>query len=349
MARGISVIVCCFNSVARIVPTLTHLANQKNISLTDWEVIVVDNASTDDTAALSEQTWNAIPGDKPYFKLISELKPGLTSARKRGISESQFDYVLFCDDDNWLGENYLNTALKIMDSHPEIGALGGNGFPVFEDKEPPYFWVNQYHALAVGRQAKIDGDITDTRPVVYGAGMVVNKNAFKILRENYQFQFLLSDRVGNKLTSSGDHELCLAMVKIGYRIFSSDELKFQHYVPTGRTTIKYYKKLFYQFGRSFALLLAYRVKKDEINHIKNDYRYICLRALKNIILRYMSLFMKGYYFGINKYKHIDDLHLLYDNLGVFNTSLKSKNNFKHQFATMPLFASGDDISGGKSM
>ncbi len=339
MRPGISVIVPCFNSRARLAPTLAHLANQKNIPLSHWEVIIVDNASTDSTAEFSLETWNAHVGDKPDFKVVKEMTQGLSFARKKGIHEARFDYVLFCDDDNWLDENYLSTALKILETSSKIGVLGGTGLPVFEDKEPPYFWANQYHALAVGRQSEKEGDITDTiKPVVYGAAMFVNKKAFDILEQEFDFQFQLPDRVGNSLSSSGDYELCMAMAKIGYRIFYSDELRFKHFIPSNRTTIKYYKKLFLNFGISYAVMHVYRVNKNNINNIKNDYRYICLRCIKNIFLMNTYLFFKGYYFGINKYRHIDYMHQLYDSLGMFRTFLKSKNSFKQQFNNLPLFA-----------
>jgi glycosyltransferase involved in cell wall biosynthesis len=139
MPAGISVIVCCYNSAARIAPTLQHLAAQQQFPFTQWEVIVVDNASTDNTATKAVQVWNGIDGDKPPFKVIFEKTPGLSAARKKGIEESQFDFVLFCDDDNWLHENYLSIALNILKENPLIGALGGTGFRVFEGGEPPYF------------------------------------------------------------------------------------------------------------------------------------------------------------------------------------------------------------------
>lgn len=336
--RGISIIVCCFNSTKRLEPTLTHLANQKNIPLSEWEVIVVDNASTDATAEFSLQTWEAISGGKPEFRVLKEETPGLSHARKKGIAAARFQYVLFCDDDNWLDENYLSLALEILNSSSKVGVLGGYGFPVFENEEPPYFWVNQYHALAVGKQSKVEGDITETvKPVVYGAAMIVNREAFEVLEKKFKFQFQLSDRVGNTLSSSGDYELCLAIRKAGYRIFYYSELKFMHFIPANRTTLKYYKNLFFNFGISFAVMHVYRVNKANINSLKNDYRYICLRCLKNILVVNTKLLFGGYYFGMNQYKQIDNVHQLYNNLGILRTSLKIKNNFREKFFDSPLF------------
>jgi glycosyltransferase involved in cell wall biosynthesis len=337
MPSGISVVICCFNSSTRITPTLLHLYNQKDIPLSSWEVIVVNNCSTDNTAEKATEIWESFTPNKSNFKVVNESTPGLSAARQKGIIESYFDYVLFCDDDNWLDENYLSVALNIMQNNPMIGALGGTGTPVFEKSEPPYFWVNQYHVLAVGNQSAIDGDITDERGVLYGAGLVLNKNAYNTLKEKFQFKFLLSDRIGDNLVSSGDHELCLALSKIGFRIFNSRSLKFKHYIPENRTTISYYKRLFLGFGISYTLLHVYKVNKANLNNIKHDYRYIFFRCLKNIILTRVKLIMNGYYIYKNTFKHLDQLHFLYNNIGQLKTVIVVKNLYKTQFTTLPLF------------
>ena len=338
MPARISVIICCFNSATRITPTLEHLAKQKNIPLSNWEVILVDNSSTDNTAVKAQSVWNSFEAEKPSFRIVSELTPGLSAARKKGITASLFEYVLFCDDDNWLDENYLNIALRIMQLNPQIGALGGTGYPVFEGEEPPYFWVNQFHALAVGNQSKIDGDITDERGVLYGAGMVLNKAAYGELKEKYQFNFILTGRIGNNLVSSEDHELCLALKKIGYRIFYSQSLKFQHYIPKNRTTIDYYKKLFFGFGKSYASLHVYRVNSKNLHSLKKNYKYICLRSIKNIISTLIILFLKGYPFKKNKYQYLAELHRLYNNIGILNIFARDKNLFKKQYSNNILFS-----------
>lgn len=337
MKEGISVIVCCFNSSSRLRPTLEHLYLQKNISAHQWEVIVVDNASTDNTSRKAWEIWDSFAQVKPAFKVVLETRPGLSAARKRGIQSSQYKFVLFCDDDNWLQDDYLYNALDMMNLSPCMGALGGIGVPVFEKEEPPYFWQNQYHALAVGKQWHEEGDITQTRSVLYGAGMVINKTAYEVLINEYNFEFQVDDRTGNKLTSSGDHELCLALKQIGYKIFYSKRLVFKHYIPERRTRISYYKDLFLSFGESDARLFAYFVDKASLHNIKNDYRYMCLRCCKRIIRTWFAMTFSGYYFSSDKYKYIDHLHHLYSNLGILKEMLILRNFHKKLVLDKPLF------------
>src|ERR1700679_3060772 len=103
MKKGISVIICCYNSAKRLTQTLDHIFRQKNLVF-DWEVIVVDNASTDSTSLIAEQLLSASL-HKDKFKIVFEVTPGLIFARKKGVSVAQFDRLLFCDDDNWLAHD----------------------------------------------------------------------------------------------------------------------------------------------------------------------------------------------------------------------------------------------------
>ena len=331
METGVSIIICCYNSSSRIRPTLEHLAKQKNVSCDEWEIILVDNASTDNTTDAVKQIWQELVTQySPKFTIVKEITPGLSHARNKGISQAYFKYVLFCDDDNWLEDNYLESALKIMETHPLIGILGGRGVPVFETEEPPYFWKNQYHALAVGKQSEDEGDITNSRGVVYGAGMVVNIIAYNRLLHDFNFQFQGMGRIGNSLNSSEDHELCLALKNIGYKIYVSNDMVFSHYIPKNRTTLDYYKRLFTGFGMSFPTLLGYFLNRDESNSFKNDYRYLCLRCLKNAFIAWIRLLFKGY-----NYKNISYMQSLYQNIGMIKSLLAAKNSFKKNWGNIP--------------
>ncbi len=54
---GVSVIICCYNSSSRIIPTLQNLVKQRVPNHIPWEVIVVNNASTDNTGEVAKETW----------------------------------------------------------------------------------------------------------------------------------------------------------------------------------------------------------------------------------------------------------------------------------------------------
>lgn len=338
--KGISVIVCCYNSANRLKPTIEHLLSQVNIAVNQWEVLIIDNASTDNTSEVAGDLWNNSKTDhSPNFRIIQELTPGLSAARMCGIANSSFDFLLFCDDDNWLSDNYLHDALSIINDNSNIGVIGGYGIPVFEEEEPPFFWENQYHTLAVGSQYKEEGNITNTRKVVYGAGMIVNKRAYTELINTYQFEFQSTGRIGTSLASSEDHELCLAIGMIGYQVLWFKRLQFCHYIPKNRTEINYYKKLFMGFGLSSPLLIGYDLDKINPKNIKNDYRYIALRNIKNVITFSIKIIYQRTILQKSEYQILDLIQAFYTNVGSLKTTIKLKNEKRDSFINTKLFAS----------
>src|SRR5438552_1053990 len=122
MNLGVSVVVCCHNSAPRLTATLTHLAVQQVHGDLQWEVIVVDNASTDDTAGVAHDAW---PRSLPILRVVHECALGLAHARSRGLSEARYEIVSFIDDDNWVDPDWVKVLADVMAQHPDIGACGG--------------------------------------------------------------------------------------------------------------------------------------------------------------------------------------------------------------------------------
>ena len=241
--KGVSVLLCCYNSAARIKETLHALASQQFHSPFFWEIILVDNASTDKTAQISRSIWDDLDTGTE-LRIVFEPRAGLGNARKKGISEASCSFILFCDDDNWLDRSYVQDVFNILNSDPTIAACGGRGIPVFEIPKP--YWFDEYaEAFALGpQQANTEnGKILN----LYGAGLAVNKFILQQL-EMINFTPLMQGRVGNKLSSAEDTELTYALVLMGYKLYYSHELKFYHYLPKERLNLSYLKKLFIAFG-----------------------------------------------------------------------------------------------------
>ncbi|MEJ7827179.1 MAG: glycosyltransferase [Segetibacter sp.] len=233
---GVSVIICCYNSSTRIVPTLEHLLKQKVPHHILWEVIVVNNASTDNTTETVKGTWNQKEGSVSLH-IADQPIPGLSFAREKGIEKAAFEYLLFCDDDNWLDENYIVNVFEIMKENEQIGALAGLGFPYFETK-PSDSILKYAGTYATGPLGTGTGEVTHA---VYGAGCTYRKSAVISLFQK-GFKYLLTGRNGNTLLCGEDHELCYALYLSGYQIWASDKLTFFHFIPNSRISFNYIKR-----------------------------------------------------------------------------------------------------------
>jgi glycosyltransferase involved in cell wall biosynthesis len=255
IVRGVTVIVCCYNSSTRLPSVLTHLAAQEVPGDIPWEVIVVDNASTDDTSQVALHVW---PKDLPVpLNVLYEPELGLIHARHRGFSEARYELVSFIDDDNWVASDWVKVVFEVMSQRPTIGACGGLAEAVCEI-EPPW-WFEKYKShYAAGSQGPIGGDVTETRGYLWGAGLTIRKSVWQELIKS-GFRSLLTGRRGNNLTAGEDSELCFAMRIAGWRLWYEPCLHLRHFLPAQRLTWRYFRLLFRGFGASTVGHDPYRV------------------------------------------------------------------------------------------
>ena len=267
MSLGVSVIICTYNGGKRLPETLRHLALQIVPKSMPWEILVVNNASTDSTAAIAKQEWEKYNNTSANFTIIEQPIPGKNYAFFKGLQVARYEYLLTCDDDNWLNPNYIAQAFQIMQADLKIGALGGLG--IFEPQTPVNKEIAGYESYYVnGIQTWVDTDHW-----VYGAGSIYRKSIYlDLINENWKL--ITPGRVGNKLNGGEDVEYCFMAYLSGYKIIADDRLVFKHYVPLKRQTLAYIVEMAYWINYSVALLNSYYsiLNNDErpINKLMND-------------------------------------------------------------------------------
>lgn len=243
---GVTVAVCCYNSASRLPETLSHLIAQRNPRAIPWEVVLVDNASTDDTAEVAARLW---PADAPApLRVVRENRPGLQWARERARLDARHEILCLVDDDNWVAPDWIDAAECSLAARPGVAACGGPSEAVCE--APPPSWFPKYAGFyAVGHQFAADPAAVEPRVTLWGAGLTLRLSAWDdIIRQG--FQSLVSDRKGASLSSGGDNELCLALRLAGWRCYYDPRLRLKHFVPAGRLTWNYVRRLSRGFGAS---------------------------------------------------------------------------------------------------
>lgn len=286
--KGISIIICTYNGRIRLEATLASVAALRVPSGAGLELLLVDNASTDGTTEYCQE-W-AKANQFEHLRVLHEPKPGLSHARQCGFQAAQYPYILLCDDDNHLAEDYLQIGFELLEAHPQIGALGGLGKPLFEEEEPD--WFERFHySFAVGPQNSHSGKIK--RPVadVYGAGCFFRKSALdRVYRSG--FNSALSDRKGASLSSGGDVELCYALQIVGYEIWYEAKLTFFHYMPANRMNWAYYLKLKKAIPAQHALMLAYRFMLENTSRSAFQFRLYYFKMWYKAKLNYLGYLLK---------------------------------------------------------
>ncbi|WAL62604.1 glycosyltransferase family 2 protein [Thermocoleostomius sinensis] len=108
----VSVIVPTYNSIAYLPETIESILQQ---TFTDFEVLIVDDGSTDQTVAWAKQIVD------PRVRVIMQPNQGVSVARNTGILQAQGEYVAFLDADDTWNHSKLEQQVYYLDTHPKIG------------------------------------------------------------------------------------------------------------------------------------------------------------------------------------------------------------------------------------
>jgi glycosyltransferase involved in cell wall biosynthesis len=298
MAIDFSIVLCFYNAKVRLEKTLLFLS-KLDIENLGCELILVDNNSTDNGAEFAKHCWNKYGSPYP-LKLIVELQPGVANARKAGCNHANGEYILFCDDDNWIDSQYLRKANRLLKDMPKVGILGGTGTAISDISLP--IWLDLFKELyAVGNKTENGGYVE----VLPSAGMVINT---ELLRDYYQLCYSRFDgRIGKQYYGGEDTAFCLVFTWMGYSVFHSRELMFEHFLPKTRLKKMHLFRLVNGIARSQpvmeglrTLVNGYRFKP--LHRIIRDLLWILSNFSKVISPKYRLWFFVWTYYRINFWK-----------------------------------------------
>jgi glucosyl-dolichyl phosphate glucuronosyltransferase len=141
----ISVIICSYNRENYIIQAIDSLYHQ-TIARSEYEVIVVDNNSTDNT----EQVCKTYIAAHPDYNIryLTETQQGASFARNTGAAIATSPYLVFMDDDAKAEKDFLERILHFFETHPDAGAMGGRIIPLYVPAEPK--WMSHFVSALVG-------------------------------------------------------------------------------------------------------------------------------------------------------------------------------------------------------
>src|SRR5271157_5950492 len=111
MTTILSIVVCTHNRYKFLENILADLSLSLDDNSASWEVLIIDNASTDST----KETVDRFTSQFPNFSYFYEPQVGLSYARNRGWQEAKGEYVAYLDDDCRIPLDWIPKALKIID------------------------------------------------------------------------------------------------------------------------------------------------------------------------------------------------------------------------------------------
>jgi glycosyltransferase involved in cell wall biosynthesis len=243
----ISVIIATHSRRDLLARTLDALVSQ-DWAAGEFELIVVDNASTDGTADYVRDLARRL--ERPAVVLVQEVRSGKTHAVNAGLAAARGDLLVFTDDDvvpepQWL--RALDRALRETGADFAVGRIT----PLWE--APPPDWVGPalYGVLAIpdnGPSRLVLSAGLNEHVMALAGNLAVRPHVFA---EIGPWRTDLGKEVGS-LRSGEDHEFFLRMLRGGYRGVYEPEARVAHLVPAARLRRSYFRRWLYENGRMVA-------------------------------------------------------------------------------------------------
>jgi len=241
----ISVIICTYNRADRLLLALEALTKQ-TIAGETFEVLVVDNRSTDSTSAICQSFQEKFV----HFRYIYEPVQGLSKARNTGWQSTQSSYIAYLDDDAIPCTEWVEAILKVFETvQPQPASIGGPIYPLWEIPRPDWIttWMETlFTMLDAGSIPRWFKD--DEYP--WGANVIYRRDA---LEQAGGFCEDLGRK--GKLLLSGEETLLNATLKAqGEGFYYCPQASVSHWVPKERINPDWLIQRSYWQGYSVALV-----------------------------------------------------------------------------------------------
>jgi glycosyltransferase involved in cell wall biosynthesis len=238
----ITVIVCTYNRHQGLAKALEGLAASELPESTEWEVLVVDNNSSDQTREVIEDFCRRYPG---RFRYWFEPLQGKSYALNAGIRESRSTILAFADDDAIVERSWLWNLTSALDSGEWAGA-GGRIIPVWPGPLPRWLSTDDPHTMGPFVAFDLGFEAGPLMRPPYGANMAFRREEF----EKYGgFRTDLGPRPGSEIRRE-DIEFANRLLAGGERLRYEPRAVVRHPVEENRMKKDFVLRWWFWYGYS---------------------------------------------------------------------------------------------------
>lgn len=238
----LSLVICTYNRCDSLKETLESLIGQKVGDGFDFEILVVDNGSSDQTKEVVQALQGRFEG---RLKYLVEQKKGKPSAMNNGIAQALGDIIAFTDDDCIIEDKDFLYRIEraFKEQGPEVGFIGGRIVPDWMGKPVPSWMTESFlSALAMLDYGDEPFVLTYDRPdrnkrLFYGANIAFRRE-----------MFVKYGQINVAKILAQDTEICLRLLKAGVKGYYAPEIKVRHKVFAERLTKEYFYSWYYKRG-----------------------------------------------------------------------------------------------------
>lgn len=271
-----SVVVCTHNRVDLLKRSLLSLTCQ-NIPATEFEIIVIDNNSTDETKYLVDDLQQLFTNIRYEF----EAQIGLSYSRNRGYQKASGEYVVYVDDDCDMPLNWLWEAKNICADH-KYDIMGGPIYPFYISNKSKWY-KDEYAILSHGSTPRY----LDGKEFLFGGNLFIKRHLFNI-HGGFNPDFGMSGKV---IGYSEETELQLRIRNEdpSLQIYYNPLLFVDHVVRPEKLNINWWVRSFIAKGRSNYVLS--RIIETQVPKTKIQKKIQVLSVLIKIMLHLMIAYI----------------------------------------------------------
>lgn len=238
-------LICTRNGSSNLANCIAHIGRQTGISQESFEVIVVDNGSTDETATVAQTALAALDCTTAF---VSEPREGKVYAFLRGVRASEAPYVAVIDDDNFVGEEFALRTMELFSDCNQLGMVGSvntidtESIPAWFLLAPGMYGCGTPHLEGLIESTGRSGTVAPGG-VIAGAGSTFRKDPLLRALE-LGFRFSNDTRRDTRMTVTGeDTELCYLLQYCGYWFGHDPRITLRHRIDPKRLTWPYARRL----------------------------------------------------------------------------------------------------------
>jgi glycosyltransferase involved in cell wall biosynthesis len=254
-ALDATVLIATYNRARLLDATLESIRRLRVAPGRTWEVILVDNNSTDETRAVVERHADGFPTSLRY---LFESRQGRSSALNTGIAAASGSIIAMTDDDVRVEEGWLEAACQALQrkapAGQTIGYAGGPVEPMWEVPPPPWLDLTRgdlWGTIAIQDHGDRPFVYEEARKVPLGANLAARRELFSRLGG---FRADLGRSTGTVLLGQEVPELLMRARAAGFCGVYIPAMRVHHHIPAARLTRRYFRRWWFGKGVSRSAL-----------------------------------------------------------------------------------------------
>lgn len=239
----LSLVISTYNRSELLIGALKSVV-QQTAPVQEWECVVVNNNSSDDTAQCFDEFAKSYPDFN--LRMVNEPSQGLSYARNRGIRESVGEYIAIIDDDERIAPEFISAYIELFDTVPDAVAAGGPIVAEYVSKRPR--WMSRFTERPIANTMYWGDKIREFPKgrVPGGGNMALRRSAVK----RYGVFDTSLGYVGESLFGGEECDLFERLQVAEAKYYYAPKAVMYHIIPDSKLTDEYFERLCTNVGRS---------------------------------------------------------------------------------------------------